>query len=292
MAERSVFVCKTEYPFFEERKVQLEWFGGFALSQKRKCEIGLHSNFLSKYPEYKTLEVSCASTNPLGKKLSAMNLTKEVNIQIDGVLHKGITSVESAFQSSRIYYDGMEKIGPFPEYLMLEGKDCKKTVKDMSKGLHSYKYCFENEYFYAPEYHISLFYDYVYLNALLEENNADVRRKLIEDGYTAFSDLATLSLNSQARSCAIFAGLYKAGLLDEVRSRESYLKLFRTKEDGSADAGAYIDAQVFRNGKINLLSDVAPCIYRKEDVECIYTDRFSSLSNKKDKEVFVPYLIA
>ena len=46
MAERSIFVSKNTYPYFEEIHVQLDWFGGFAISQKRKCEIGLHQNFL------------------------------------------------------------------------------------------------------------------------------------------------------------------------------------------------------------------------------------------------------
>ena len=46
MAERSVFISKAIYPFFEEVRVNIDWFGGFALSQKRKSEIGLHQNFL------------------------------------------------------------------------------------------------------------------------------------------------------------------------------------------------------------------------------------------------------
>lgn len=46
MAEKSVFISKSNYPFFEEVHVTIDWFGGFALSQKRKCEIGLHQNFI------------------------------------------------------------------------------------------------------------------------------------------------------------------------------------------------------------------------------------------------------
>ena len=89
----------------------------------------------------------------------------------------------------------------------------------------------------------TLFYDYIYMNALLENKNAEVMIELIEDGYSAFSDLATLSLNSQARNCAIFVGLYRAGLLDEIKNKEFYLRLFRTKEDGTAAPKAYENAQ-------------------------------------------------
>ena len=53
MAEKSVFISKVEYPFFEEVHVNIDWFGGFALSQKRKCQIGLHQNFLMEYPKEK-----------------------------------------------------------------------------------------------------------------------------------------------------------------------------------------------------------------------------------------------
>ena len=48
MAEKSVFISKVEYPFFEEVHVNIDWFGGFALSQKRKCQIGLHRNIQRK----------------------------------------------------------------------------------------------------------------------------------------------------------------------------------------------------------------------------------------------------
>ena len=101
MAEISVFSSKVEYPFFEDVHVNIDWFGGFALSQKRKCQIGLHQNFLMSYPKGKVLEISSSSLMLLGAKLSTMNLSKRTQ--------KGITTVESAFQSSRIYSDGVKK---------------------------------------------------------------------------------------------------------------------------------------------------------------------------------------
>ncbi len=45
MAEKNVFISRAEYPYFEEVHVLIDWFGGFALSQKRKCQIGLHQIF-------------------------------------------------------------------------------------------------------------------------------------------------------------------------------------------------------------------------------------------------------
>lgn len=271
---RSIFIAMENYPFFEEINVEFDWFGGFALSQKRKCEIGLHKNFKLAYPDHKPLEISSASISPIGNKLSAMNL----NI----TTKKGVTSVESAFQSSRVYFDGKEKIGPFPEYLFVHGKEAKKKVKEASKGLHSYQYEYDDMIFYAPDFHISLFYDYLYLNALMEKNNRELRESLCE--YDAFSDLATQALNSQARSCAIFVGLSKSGLINEVTTFESYLKLFRCTPEGKAiDSTAYQNVQLFntRTNKVNLLSPVVRCKFDKNKVEAYYKKYYSHLSNKK-----------
>lgn len=276
MTVRSMFIAKSVYPFFEDIHVTFDWFGGFALSQKRKNEIGLHKNFGRCYPEHKALEISSASLDPVGNRLSAMNLI--ITTQ------KGATSVESAFQSSRIYIDGDKKIGPFPEYLFLPGKEAKKNVKEASKGMHSYQYEYDGMKFYAPDFHISLFYDYLYLNALTEEHNRSLRDELLKGGYNAFSDLATSSLNSQARSCAIFVGLSEAGLTEKVKNIEGYLKLFRCTRDGKAvDNTSYDHVQLLnkKTGKVRLYSPVVPCVFGKEEAEMYYKKYYSHLSNKK-----------
>lgn len=280
MAEKSVFISKTTYPFFEEVHVVIDWFGGFAMSQKRKCQIGLHQNFKLEYPEEKILEISSASLISLGARLSAMNLSKRTK--------NGITSVESAFQSSRIYSDGIKTVGPFPEYLFFSGKECKKLVKEASEGMHSYRYAFDGLIFHAPTHHISQFYDYVYMNALLEPENAVVRNQLLQDGYTSFSDLATKSLNCQARSVAIFVGLVKAGLIDEIRDYSSYLKLFRTQADGkAASSAAYENVQLIYKNKVKLWAPVVSCRFHKDDVEVYYVEKCNVLTNCKEQDNFL-----
>lgn len=115
--------------------------------------------------------------------------------------------------------------------------------------------------FYAPAHHISLFYDYLYLNALCEDENRDIANKLISSGCTAFTDLATLSLNCQARSAAIFISLVQNGLIDSVKQYDSYLQLFRTKKDGTpVNESAFENTQLLDiKGKVTLLSPVVPC---------------------------------
>lgn len=280
MAEKSVFISKTGYPFFEEVNVNIDWFGGFALSQKRKCQIGLHQNFLMEYPDEKVLEISSASLVSLGSKLSAMNLSKRTQ--------RGLITVESAFQSSRIYSDGERTVGLFPEYLFLPGRECKKLVKEASEGMHSYRYEFDGLTFYSPAWHISQFYDYIYLNALLEPENEEVRELLLKEGYTSFMDLATKSLNCQARSAAIFVGLVRAGMIDEVRDYDSYLKLFKTQANGKA-AGplTYEHVQLLYKDKVRLFSLVVPCRFHKTDVEAYYAEHCSMLTNRKGEDNYL-----
>lgn len=280
MAEKSVFISKAEYPFFEEVHVNIDWFGGFALSQKRKSQIGLHQNFLIEYPNEKVLEISSSSLMSLGMKLSAMNLKKRTK--------RGHTTVESAFQSSRIYSDGVRTVGPFPDYLFLPGRECKKMVKDASEGMHSYRYEFDDLVFYAPAHHISQFYDFLYLNALLEPENESVREQLLQERYTAFTDLATKSLNCQARSAAIFVGLVRAGLVDNVKDYASYLKLFRTQRNGKAvGPQAYEHVQFLHKGKVMIFSPVVLCRFHRADVEAYYAEKRSKLTNRKEDDNYL-----
>ena len=280
MAIRSVFISKPVYPFFEEVPVDMSWFGGFALSQKRKCQISLHENFLAQSPDKKVLEISSTGLMSLGSKLSAMNLSKRTK--------HGNTSVESAFQASKVYVDGAKTIGPFPEYMFLDGRECKKLVKEASKNLISRKYSFDDMVFYAPEHHVTQFYDFLYLNALLEPENQEAAEELLAGGYNAFSDLATKSLNCQARSAAIFVGLVQAGLIDQVRDYESYLKLFRTTESGRAvNSSAYENVRYLQLLKKIPSYLVVPCRISEDKVEKYYEEKCSKLTNKKDKNNYL-----
>ena len=283
MARRSVFIPRDVYPFFEEIHVDFDYFQGFALSQKRKSQISLHNNFLKAYPDYKVLEISSSSLYSLGCALSAMDLKKRTS--------QGVTTVESAFQSSRIYGADCE-IGPFPEYLFLPGKECKKIVKEKSKGLISYHYLFDGMSFSAPAYHISLFYDYLYLNALCEPENMETAERLLESGYNAFTDLATRALNSQARSAALFTALTANGLIDQVKDYDSYLALFRTGKNGlNTGPESFENVQLLtRKGDVQLLSPVVPCTFSRAETENYYKEKCSNLTNRKDPANYLDLL--
>lgn len=273
MANRSVMIPISKYPYFEDVSVNMPWFGGFALQRKRRCYLSLHMNFLAdlRYSNCCPLEISSASHIPLGSALSAMNLKKYCRTLGHDVV------MESAFQSSRIYIrsDGSQ-IGPFPKLLELPGKDCKKQVKELSEGLHSYWYKFEGSDFPAPEFHISLFYDWLYLTALLEESNRHLREALISEGYDAFTDIATKSLNSQARSCAIFVSLSRLGLIDQISDPKMYLKLFRVNMSapGYAGKGAWENVQPLVRDSYRPAHPPVPQRVSVEEVKAYHNEHF------------------
>lgn len=265
MAERSVFVGRDVFPFCEEIKVQFEYFQGFALCQKRKSQISIHENFKAAYPEEKVLEVSSSSLYSLGAKLSAMELKKKTK--------NGTTCVESAFQSSRVYESNNEIIGPFINLLFLPGRECKKKVRALSEGFRFSHYNFEGLEFWPPSHHPSLFYDFLYINSLIEPENRDVAEQLISSGYTAFTDLATKSVNTQARSCAIFLSLVRNGLITYVTNQESFLSLF--------------DQTSYENIHLTSSIPVVPCKISRAEVEKIYTANCQKLTNSKSADNFL-----
>ena len=283
MTRRSVFVPRPYYPYFEEIEVEYHAFNGMAKSQKRKSQISLHDNFTARYPERKVLEISGASLVPLGMKLSAMNLRKAV----DGK----VTTAEAVFQSGRIFspYPGSpHKRGPYLEYLYAEPHKAKTEIRKMAGDWHSYDYVIGDRHFYAPPFHISLYYDWVYLSALLEDQNRALREELLQSGYNAFTDLATRSLNCQARTVAMFLGLCEAGVQDRAADPDQYLELFRCSADGKALPGAYEKVQRLRSdgSGVVLLSPVVRETVRPEDTERKYRKYYSHISNRKTDDGF------
>lgn len=55
MTIRGAFIPKASYPYFEEIPVQFDWFGGFAVSQKRRCTTAMHLTIVENYPDMKPL---------------------------------------------------------------------------------------------------------------------------------------------------------------------------------------------------------------------------------------------
>ena len=210
MAIRPVFSVSLNEKIFTRENVEFEWFGGFALSQKRKCINSLHQNFLRKYPSKNILEISSKSENPFGVKLSAFNLMMNCN-------GKNF-SVESAFQGSKIFENG----GPYVDLLEKPSIFAKKDSRLKSSGrVKGFEFNGENFPINPPTY----FYNWVYINAL--KSNPDLIEELLN--YDSFTDIVfnpQKSLNCQAMAAAIFVSLSKQNLLETaLKDKNKFLEI-------------------------------------------------------------------
>ena len=194
-------------PYVKTEDVDFQFFNGFSKKQKMRSIQSLHDAFLVKNPGIRLLEISSKSTVPLGIKLSAFNL--QIVLPKSG---KSV-SVESAFQSSKVFEDGKQSV----DLLDKSSRDAKRDPRLKSGGqLKAFKF-FKHEFPLEPK---TYFYDWLYVNALYRQKN------LAEEvlNYDAFTDIEfnpKKSLNCQAKSVALFVGLIE----DAVSNKENFLEI-------------------------------------------------------------------
>ncbi len=201
MATRPVFVSADIVPFFVRKDTNFEYCPGFAVSQKRKSIENLHRRFLERYPDKTILEISSKSENPIGRQLSAFFLPI--------TLRNGEkTTVESAFQSSKVFLKG----GPYKDLLYQPSLVAKRDERLRSSGpIVGFDYD-GTEFSTEPKH---FFYAWLYAKALSE--NKELAEKVME--YDAFTDIEfhpQKSINCQAMAAAIYVSLRKKGLLEEA----------------------------------------------------------------------------
>jgi len=212
MAKRPVFVVNERRPFFRQTMVEFTYSSGFAVCQKQKNIVALHRAFNEEWPDNPVLEISSKSLQPEGEPLSAFFLKKYVPS-----LDKSV-SVECVYQGSKVFSDG----GPYTDLYEKTSREAKKDER-LHTGNPIVAFRFEGQDF--PTQPSNIFYDYIYINALLE--NKELAEKILT--YRAFTDIEfnpNKSLNCQARAAAIFVSLTLNGQIDQVRSFESFRKLF------------------------------------------------------------------
>jgi len=214
MAIRPVYVPQEiGKRFVEIHNIEFQWFPGMSISQKQKSIESLHKSFFEITGKKCILEISSKSKNELGRLLSAFNLymtTKKSKKEI---------SVESAFQGSKVFEFG----GPYEDLLYVESIKAKKDERLKNSGRLVRFSFFGQEWPLEPK---TLFYDWIYLNAL--HNSPKLSEKVLK--YMAFTDIEfnpKKSINCQANSAALYVSLHKRGLLKEaLLSSLNYKKLF------------------------------------------------------------------
>lgn len=210
MARRPVFVPRTAGPgFVEERIFEFQWHAGFSLAQKQRSIHSLHESAADAGVD-PVLEISSKSPLVLGTELSAFNL-------VLGCPDGRKMPVENAFQGSKVFEGG----GPFTDLFTMHPRDAKRDPRLKGSGrLKAFDLCGAR----FPLEPKTVFYDWLYLNAL-----ADHPRHEEVLGFRGFSDIEfnpERSINCQARSAAMFVGLWSQGLLGKCLANvESYLDL-------------------------------------------------------------------
>lgn len=209
MAKRLVYVPNLNgnvlvAPF----EIEFTWAPGLATSQKQKNIRALHEA-AGKRNLTNVLEISTKSANPIGVALSAFNLQLVLPSGVKG-------SVESIFQASKVFEHG----GPYLDLLSKESKAAKSDERLKTSGrLMGFQLEFDD----WPLQPTTVFYDWLYLNAL-KQNQALADALPNFDGFTDIEFNPQRSLNCQASAAALYVALLKRNELDDrLRTRDRFI---------------------------------------------------------------------
>lgn len=213
MAQRPVYAPRKSAPYVNVYMPEFTWNSGLSASQKRRNVVALHEAYTARFPEQRVLEISSKSLEELGIQLSAFNLKKFVP-----ELGKAVT-VECIFQGSKVFSAG----GPYTDLYTATSREAKK---DSRLGASGYLKGFRFDGRDFPLQPVTVFYNWLYINALLE--NPALAEALLQ--YDAFTDIEfnpNKSLNCQAQAAALFVSLSRNGLIDRCRDFDSFLALVK-----------------------------------------------------------------
>ena len=202
MAKRPVFLSiRGESVYVRSEAIEFRWYPGLSLAQKRQSIVSLHENAKQRLGIQAILEISSKSEALLGRQLSAFQL------RCSGPEGQRVT-VESLYQGSKVFENG----GPYTD---LYGADPKKAKQDARLIASGALVAFQLQGKWWPLTPRTLFYDWVYLNALT--CNPGLASALL--AYDAFTDIEfnpQKSYNCQAHSAALYVQLVHADLLEKV----------------------------------------------------------------------------
>lgn len=213
MAKRYVYRAIEKAPYVEPCEVEFAWNGGFSLAQKRRNITALHEGYAALHPGERVLEISSKSAQENGEALSAFFLRKYVPS-----LGRSIP-VENVFQGGKVFENG----GPFARLYECAPLEAKRSELLRESGrLTGFR--FEGRD--LPLEPKTVFYDYIYLNALLE-NPALAEAVLTYDGFTDIEFNPQKSINCQAKAAALFVSLNRLGLRDCIADFDKFLPLMK-----------------------------------------------------------------
>jgi hypothetical protein len=213
MATRPIYIPETKDNFFVRTIfVDFEWHAGMSASQKKKSISSLQKKAIEIGICNSPLEISSKSEHSLGVSLSAFNL------KVETVKQKRVFTVETAYQSSKVFSNG----GPYIDLLDSTSRLAKTDPRLKNSGnLKEFKF-FGEIWPLEPK---TAFYDWLYINAL-HKNQWAVEQLSSFDSFTDIEFNPKKSINCQAYSVALYKSLANRGLiLDAIKSREAYMNI-------------------------------------------------------------------
>ena len=204
MAKRPAWSIKNDKVICKE--FDFKWNSGFSIIQKQKNIANLHESIIEQTKE-SVLEISSKGLVPLGKSIGAFCL-KYNEIPLENIL-----------QSSKKF----ERGGPYRDLMLVTPKEAKQDERIKNSG-KIIAFCWEGvEWSLEPK---TLFYDYVYINALIQ--NYGFNLDLIEyDWFTDIEFNPKKSINCQARSVAIYKLLKMKNMFNVLDSKAEWLEFHK-----------------------------------------------------------------
>lgn len=215
MAIRPIFIPNPNRgPLVEELPLNIEWAGGFAVTQKQKNIISLHEA-AAKHGISPVLEISTKSMEEVGRRLSAFSL----KISVNGIMK----NLEAVYQSSKVF----KFSGQHLSLMDLDPIKAKKEVRRIGEGPII---AFRFEGVDYPTEPVNAFYDWLYLRAIVPHEEW-IKKNL---HYAAYSDIEftpSKSVNCQGRAVAEFHALSMRGsTMDCVKDFDNFRNLLRLSQ--------------------------------------------------------------
>lgn len=234
MAERPIFIPTTEANGYVKRvDFEIAWAGGFAEVQKRKNIRSLHD--AAESAGYgPILEVSSKSDEIAGRHLSAFHLRVSMG--------EWDMPLENAFQGSKVFEHG----GPYIDLFYVDPREAKRDPRLRSSGALK---GFEFEGVQFPLKPTTVFYDWLYLNAIYPHRQWLKNRVDGEKRYDGFSDIEfnpSRSINCQAKSCALFVSLMREDKLERyLETPSKFIDAMAAHTSGSVRYQPHVTQQRF-----------------------------------------------
>ena len=193
-----------EIDTIQQKQFSFTWNGGFAICQKQKNIVNLHTSIREKTGG-NPLEISSKSTVELGKDYSAFSLKLDEHF------------LENIFQSAKVYELG----GPFIDLLSVMPKEAKKDERHKKSGKLLY-FLYEGEKW--PLQPKTAFYDYIYMKAVLQcFKREEIEKLFFYDWFTDIEFNPKKSINCQARSVTILTYIMKHHLENTLNAKQDWI---------------------------------------------------------------------